>query len=52
MLLEHLGDEGVHPHLRAEYLIDNEGNRSQRVIRDLFWMSPEQIKLARRFVSE
>ena len=52
MLLEHLEHEGVHPRIRAEYIIDNEGNRSQRVIQDMFWIALEQIRLARRFVSD
>ena len=49
LLLTHLDDEGLHPRVRAETVED--GGSSQREIRDLFWMSSEQIKLARRFVS-
>ena len=52
VLLTHLQDEGFHPRVRAEYVETAGGNRSRRrEVRDLFWMSPEQIKLARRFVS-
>ena len=52
MLLNDLEAEGLHPRIRDEYVLDSKGNRTQRIIRDLFWMSPEQIKLARRFVSD
>ncbi|KAI9760481.1 MAG: hypothetical protein M1840_002409 [Geoglossum simile] len=37
---------------REEYLIDNEGKRTARIARDIFIWSSEQIRLARRFVSE
>ena len=43
LLLTHLDDEGQHPRVRSETVED--GSSSQRDIRDLFWMSPEQIKL-------
>jgi len=51
LLLGDLEQEGFHPRVRAEYILDEQGLPTQRVIRDLFWMSPKQIKLARRFVS-
>jgi hypothetical protein len=50
-ILQMLEDEGVHVRVRDEYLLDSSGERTVRVIKDLFWMSAEQIKLARRFVS-
>jgi hypothetical protein len=50
LLLQTLANENLHPRVRSEYELDNEGNRTRRVIRDLFWMTKEQIRLARRFV--
>jgi hypothetical protein len=51
LILEILEEEDVHVRIRAEYTTDSNGDRNGRVIKDLFWMSPEQIKMARRFVS-
>jgi hypothetical protein len=50
-ILQMLEDDGVHVRVRDEYVLDSAGERKVRVIKDLFWMSAEQIKLARRFVS-
>jgi hypothetical protein len=50
LLFETLEDEGIHPWIRAEYEIDGV-ERRRRVIRDIFWITLEQIRLARRFVS-
>jgi hypothetical protein len=46
-----LEQEGLHLCVQDEYILDKHSIQTQRVIQDLFWMSPEQIKLARRFVS-
>src|SRR5436305_2822188 len=51
LILEVLDQEGIHVRFRDEYTLNPEGERIGRVIKDLFWMSPEQIKMARRFVS-
>ena len=51
LILQVLDQEGIHVHFRDEYTLNPEGERIGRVIKDLFWMSPEQIKMARRFVS-
>jgi hypothetical protein len=50
-ILQMLEDNGVHVRVCDEYVLDSAGERKVRVIKDLFWMSAEQIKLARRFVS-
>jgi hypothetical protein len=50
LLIEILEDKGIHPRIRAEYELDSV-ERYCQVIRDLFWITPEQIRLARRFVS-
>jgi hypothetical protein len=52
MLLEHLELEGAHPRVRAEYALDIEGLRTERTVGGLFWMLPEHIRLARRFVMD
>ena len=45
-----LEQNGFHPRTREEYIVEN-GERTRRVVRDIFFMSDEQIRLARRFVS-
>jgi hypothetical protein len=52
MLLNNLKAEGLYLCIQCEYALDGEGNKTQRVIKDLLWTSPEQIKLARRFFSD
>jgi MULE transposase-like protein len=50
-ILQLLEDNGAHVRVRDEYVLDAAGERTVRVIKDLFWMTAEQIKLGRRFVS-
>jgi hypothetical protein len=50
LFIETLEDEGIHPRIRAEYELDGV-ERCRRVIRDLFWITLEQIRLARRLAS-
>jgi len=50
-ILQLLEDKGIHPQCHEEYTVDSNGEQTGRVIKDLFWMSPEQIKMARWFVS-
>ena len=45
-----LEQNGFHPRTREEYIIEN-GIRTKRVVRDIFFMSDEQIHMARRFAS-
>jgi len=45
-----LESNGFHPRTRDEYIVEG-GIRTKRVVRDIFFMSDEQIRLARRFVS-
>ena len=45
-----LKQNGFHPRTREEYIVEN-GIRTKRVVRDIFFMSDEQIRMARRFVS-
>ena len=45
-----LEQNGFHPRTREEYIVEND-IRIKRVIRDIFFMSDEQIYMARRFVS-
>jgi hypothetical protein len=39
-----------HPRTREEYIIEN-SIRTKRVVRDIFFISDKQIRLARRFIS-
>ena len=41
---------GFHPRTREEYIVED-GRRTKRVVRDIFFISDQQIQLARRFVS-
>jgi hypothetical protein len=45
-----LESNGFHPRTRDEYIIKG-GIRIKRIIRDIFFMSDEQIRLIRRFIS-
>ena len=45
-----LEQNGFHPRTREEYIVEN-GIRTKRVVRDIFFMSDEQIRMGRRFVS-
>jgi hypothetical protein len=50
LVMATLEQNGFHPRTREEYII-KDGKRTKRVVRDIFFMSDEQIRLARRFVS-
>jgi hypothetical protein len=52
LLLHSLEVRDFRVRTREEYLIDGKGKRSARIARDIFLCSSEQIRLARRFVSE
>jgi hypothetical protein len=41
---------GFYPRTREEYIV-KDGRRTKRVVRDIFFISDQQIQLARRFVS-
>ena len=45
-----LESNGFHPRTRDEYIVKG-GIRTKRVVRNIFFMSDEQIRLVRRFVS-
>jgi hypothetical protein len=50
MVITILESNGFHPRTRDEYIIEG-GICMKCIIRDIFFMSDEQIRLARRFVS-
>jgi len=50
LLMAILERNGFYPRVREEYVLQ-EGRRTRRVIREIFFMSVDQILLARRFVS-
>jgi len=52
LILKVLKNKGLYPRVRDEYILDEDSERKQRVVRDIFWMSPEQIRMARRFASD
>jgi hypothetical protein len=50
LLVGHLERYGYHPRTRDEYVVED-GVRKKKLVRDIFFMSDDQIRLARRFVS-
>jgi hypothetical protein len=50
VVLTILEENGFHPRTQEEYIVEN-GIRTDRVVRDIFFMSDKQIRMARRFVS-
>jgi hypothetical protein len=45
-----LEQNGFHPYTREEYIIKN-SIRIKQVVRDIFFISDEQIRIGRRFIS-
>jgi hypothetical protein len=45
-----LEQNGFYPRTREEYIVEN-SIRIKGVVRDIFFMSDEQIRIARRFIS-
>ena len=45
-ILELLKEEDVYVRVRSEYTTNLKGERDGRAIKDLFWMSLKQIKMA------
>jgi hypothetical protein len=52
LLLKKLKDRHVHVAVKEKYVLDEEGNKRDRVILCIAWWTPEQIRMARRFVSD
>ena len=52
MLLHHLESSNVHVVVEEQYVRDIAGNKKDRVIECIVWWTPEQIRMARRFVSD
>jgi hypothetical protein len=51
VILTYLSDQGCHVYVDEIYVIDNLGNKSDRVIQSILWFTPEQLRLNRRFAS-
>ena len=51
MILRELKAQNVHIAVKEKYVIDREGNKTDRIIECIAWWTPEQIRIARRFVS-
>ena len=52
LIIEHLEEEHFRIRVNDEYIVNEKGARTSRTVKDLFYCSSEQIRLARRFVSE
>jgi hypothetical protein len=50
MVMTILESNGFYPRTRDEYIVEG-GIRTKHFVRDIFFMSDEQIRLVRRFVS-
>jgi hypothetical protein len=51
MIITYLNDQGCHVFVNEQYVLDNLGNKTDRVIMSIIWFTPEQLRLNRRFVS-
>ena len=51
LIMHLLHEEGFHIRLKAEYTVGEDGTRTGRVVKALFFCSSEQIKLVQRFAS-
>ena len=53
MIMAYLEEENFHVYQRAEYEVDDFNNRiGERVVQDLFFISPNQVEMGRRFRSD
>ena len=50
-LLRELEAQEVHVAVKEKYMVDREGNKTDRIIECIAWWNAEQIRMARRFVS-
>ena len=51
LILHYLDSEGCHVEVDEVYILDNLGNKTDRVIQSIVWFTAEQLRLGRRFVS-
>ena len=51
LIITYLNDQGCHVFVDEVYVLDNLGNKTDRVIQCIIWCTPEQVRLNRRFVS-
>jgi hypothetical protein len=51
LILRELEAQDVHVAVKEKYVLDGEGNKKDRIIECIAWWTPEQIRMARRFVS-
>jgi hypothetical protein len=52
MLLHYLESRNVHVAVSEQYILDERGDKKDRVIMCIVWWTLAQIQLARRFVSD
>jgi hypothetical protein len=52
LLLKELEGRKVHVAVKEQYVLDSDGNKGDRVIQCIVWWTSEQIRMARRFVSD
>ena len=50
MLLYYLESQNVHVIIDEQYIVDKEGNKKDYIIQYIIQWTPEQIRMARRFV--
>jgi uncharacterized membrane protein YvbJ len=51
VIITYLNDQSCHVFVDEQYVLDNLGNKTDRVILSIIWFTPEQLRLCRRFVS-
>jgi hypothetical protein len=51
IILTYLNDQGCHVFVDEVYVLDNLGNKTDRIIQCILWFTAEQLRLNRRFAS-
>lgn len=51
LIITYLNDQGCHVYVDEVYILDNLGNKTERLIQCILWFTPEQLRLNRRFAS-
>jgi hypothetical protein len=51
LIITYLDKQDCHVYVDKVYILDNLGNKTDRVIQSILWFTPKQLRLNRRFAS-
>jgi hypothetical protein len=51
IILTYLNNQGCHVFVNEVYVLDNLGNKTNRIIQCILWFTTKQLRLNRRFAS-